>query len=185
MIDVNELRKGVTFELDGNLYKVIEYDHHKPGRGKATIRVKARDLRSGNVRDLSFISGDRIQDVRLDYHTVQYLYSDGSFYHFMDLDTYEQPALRAEVVRDAAPYLVEGVECKLTFFGNEPLDIELPTTVDLKVVEAETAIKGDRATSVTKRVVTETGFEAQVPAFIEVGDVIRVDTRTGAYVTRV
>lgn len=184
MIDVNELRKGVTFEQDGNLYKVIEYEHHKPGRGKATIRIKARDLRSGDLRDMSFISGDRVQDIDLDYHTVQYLYSDADFYHFMDLDTYEQPAIRAETLKEAAPYLKEGLEVKLTFFYNEPLDIDLPTTVDLKVVEAEPAIRGDRATSVTKRVVTETGAEVQVPAFVEVDDVIRVDTRTGEYVTR-
>ncbi len=185
MIDVNELRKGVTFESDGNLYKVIDYEHHKPGRGKATIRVKVRDLRSGNTRDMTFISGDRVENIRLDYHNVQFLYSDGTFYHFMDLDTFEQPALRAEVVGEASNFLIEGVEVKLTFYQNEALDIELPTTVDLKVVESDTALRGDRATSVTKRVVTETGLEAQVPAFIEVDDIIRIDTRTGEYVTRV
>jgi elongation factor P len=185
MIDVNELRKGVTFEHDGNLYKVLDYEHHKPGRGKATIRVKARDLRTGTTLDMSFISGDRVQDVRLDYHNVQYLYHDGRFYYFMDLDTYEQPAIQAEVLGEAPEYLKEGMEVKLTFYEKEPLDIDLPTTVDLEVVEAEMAVRGDTATGVTKKVTTETGLEVQVPNFVEVGDVIRVDTRDGSYVTRV
>ena len=184
MIDVNDLRKGVTFELDGALYKVLDYEHHKPGRGKATIRVKARNLRTGTILDKSFISGDRVQDVRLDYHNVQYLYSDGSLYHFMDLDTYEQPAISEDLVGDYAGYLKEGLEVKLTFFEGEPLDIELPTSVDLQVVHADIAVRGDTATGVTKRVTTETGLEVQVPNFVEEGDVIRVDTRNGAYVTR-
>jgi elongation factor P len=185
MIDVNDLRKGVTFELDGALYKVLDYEHHKPGRGKATIRVKARNLRSGTILDKSFISGDRVQDVRLDYHNVQYLYSDGSLYHFMDLDTYEQPAISADLIGDGTGYLKEGLEVKLTFFEGEPLDIELPTSVDLQVVHAAVAVRGDTATGVTKKVTTETGLEVQVPNFVEEGDVIRVDTRNGAYVTRV
>lgn len=185
MIDVNELRKGVTFELDGNLYKVLEYEHHKPGRGKATIRVKARNMRTGTIIDKTFSSGDRVQNVRLDYHNVQFLYSDGEFYHFMDQDTYEQPALRAEVIGDYINYLKEGLEAKLTFYGNEALDIELPVTVDLEVVQAEMAIRGDTATGVTKKVVLDTGLEVQVPSFVEAGDVIRVDTRSGEYVTRV
>jgi elongation factor P len=185
MIDVNELRKGVTFELDNNLYKVLEYEHHKPGRGKATIRVKARDMRTGTILEKTFNSGDRVQDVRLDYHNVQFLYTDGQFFHFMDLDTYEQPAIREELIGDNAGYLKEGMEAKLTFFGDEPIDIDFPVTVDLEVVEAEMAVRGDTATGVTKKVVTETGLAVQVPAFVDVGDVIRVDTRNGAYVTRV
>lgn len=185
MIDVNELRKGVTFELDNELFKVLEYEHHKPGRGKATIRVKARNLRTGTILDKTFISGDRVQDIRLEYHNVQYLYNDGQLYHFMDLETYDQPAIPAEVIGDAAKYLKEGLEVKLTFYQNEPLDIELPVTVDLNVVKAEVAVRGDTATGVTKKVTTETGLEVQVPNFVEEGDTIRVDTRTGAYLTRV
>jgi elongation factor P len=184
MIDVNDLRKGVTFELDGTLYKVLEYEHHKPGRGKATIRVKARNLRTGTILDKSFISGDRVQDVRLEYHNVQFLYSDGSLYYFMDLDTYEQPAISSEIIGDAAGYLKEGLEVKLTFYQNEPLDIELPITVDLAVVRAEVAVRGDTATGVTKKVTSETGLEVQVPNFVAEGDIIRVDTRTGTYITR-
>jgi elongation factor P len=185
MIDVNDLRKGVTFELDNSLYKVLDYEHHKPGRGKATIRVKARNLRTGTILDKTFISGDRVQDVRLDYHTVQYLYNDGSLYHFMDLESYEQPAISSEMIGEAAEYLKEGLEVKLTFFDKEPLDIDLPITVDLAVVQAEVAVRGDTATGVTKKVTTETGLAVQVPNFVEEGNVIRVDTRTGAYITRV
>jgi elongation factor P len=185
MIDVNELRKGVTFEHDNNLYKVVEYSHHKPGRGKATIRVKARNLRSGKLIDMTFNSSDRVQDIRLDFHNVQYLYNDGDFYHFMDLDTYEQPALPGDSLGDATQYLKEGMEVKLTFFENEPLDIDLPTTIDLEVTEALPSVRGDTATGVTKKVTTETGVAVDCPSFVEVGDIIRVDTRSGTYVTRV
>jgi elongation factor P len=185
MIDVNDLRKGTTFELDSRLYKVLEYSHNKPGRGNATIRVKAVDLRSGTTLEKTFQSGDRVQDVRLDFHNVQYLYNDGQFYHFMDLDTYDQPAISGEVLSDTAKYLKEGLEVKLTFYQGEPIDIELPTSVDLEVIQADIAVRGDTATGVTKKVTTETGLTVQVPNFVEQGDRIRVDTRTGAYVTRV
>jgi elongation factor P len=185
MIDVNDLRKGVTFELDGNLFKVLDYHHHKPGRGNATIRIKAVNLRTGSQIEKTFQSGDRVQDVRLDFHNVSYLYSDGQFYHFMDLDTYEQPAISGEILGDSAPFLKEGMEAKLTFYQGQPLDIELPTSVDLKVVQADVAVRGDTATGVTKKVKTETGLQVQVPNFVEEGDTIRVDTRTGSYVTRV
>lgn len=185
MIDVNELRKGVTFEMDDTLYKVLDYEHHKPGRGKATIRIKARNLRTGTILDKSFISGDRIQDVRLDYNMVQYIYSDGDFYYFMDKETYEQPAVSAELLGDSAQYLTEGLEVKLTFYQGEPLDIDLPTSVELEVTQADVAVRGDTATGVTKKVTTETGLQVGVPNFVEEGDVIRVDTRSGEYITRV
>jgi len=185
MIDVNDLRKGVTFEFDGQLFKVLEYSHHKPGRGNATIRVKARNLRSGTTLEKTFQSGERVQDVRLDFHNVQFLYADGGLYYFMDSETFEQPAVKADMLGGDALYLTEGMEVKLTFYQGEPLDIELPTSVDLKVVYAEVAVRGDTATGVTKRVKTETGLEVQVPNFVNEGDVIRVDTRSGAYVTRV
>lgn len=185
MIDVNDLRKGVTYLFDGNLYKVLDYHHHKPGRGNATIRVKTIDLRRGNITEQTFTSGDRVQDVRLDFHNVQYIYSDGELFYFMDLDTYEQPGISREVLGDSAQYLKEGMECKLTFFEGKPLDIELPLTVDMAVVEAEMAVRGDTATGVTKKVKTDTGLQVQVPGFVNVGDMIRINTSTGSYVTRV
>jgi len=185
MIDVNDLRKGVTFDFDGNLYKVIEYNHHKPGRGNATIRIKARNLRSGTTLEKTFQSGERVQDVRLDFHNVQFLYKDEIFYHFMDLETYEQPAISKEIIAEAADYLKEEMEVKLTFYKGEPIDIDLPTSVDLKVIHAEIAVRGDTATGVTKKVTVETGAKIDVPNFVVEGDTIRVDTRNGTYVTRI
>jgi elongation factor P len=184
MIDVNDLRKGVTFVLDGSLYKVLEYAHNKPGRGNATIRIKARDIRKGTTLEKTFQSGDRVQDIRLDFHNVSFLYSDEDYFHFMDLETYEQPAIKKDIIGDAGGFLKEGLEVKLTYYDNEPIDIELPTSVDLKVVRASVAVRGDTATGVTKKVEVETGMEVTVPQFVGEGDVIRVDTRTGAYVTR-
>jgi elongation factor P len=185
MIDVNELRKGVTFELDGNLLKVVEYSHNKTGRGNANIRVKARNLQTGANIERTFSSGQSVQDVSLDFHNVSYLYTDGDFYHFMDSETFEQPAIKKEMLGDDALFLKEGMEVKLTFYKGAPLDIEMPSSVDMKVVEAETAIRGDTATGVTKKVITETGLEVQCPQFVKVGDTIRVNTETGGYVTRV
>jgi elongation factor P len=185
MIDVNELRKGVTFELDGNIYKVLEYDHHKPGRGKATIRVDVRDLRTGVRLKKKFNSGDSVQDIRLTFRNVKYMYNDGETYHFMDVETYEQPSLKAEVLGDSAKFLTDEMEVKLTFYQQEPLDVDLPTAVDQEVVQAEPSVKGDTATTVTKSVTTNTGLEVFVPNFVNVGDTIRIDTRTGEYITRV
>ncbi len=185
MIDVNELRKGVTFELDGALFKVVDYSHNKSGRGNASIRIKARNLLTGANIERTFNSGQSVQDVRLDFHNVSYLYSDGEFYHFMDSETFDQPALEKEMLGETALYLKEGMEAKLTFYKGKPLDIELPTSVDMEVTEAEMAIRGDTATGVTKKVKTDTGLTVQVPNFVNVGDTIRVDTRTGEYVTRV
>ncbi len=185
MIDVNDLRKGVTFELDGNLWRVLEYAHHKPGRGNATIRIKARNLRTGSTLEKTFISGSQVQNARLDFHNVQYLYKDDQFYYFMDQETFDQPGIKADILGDSAGFLKEGMECKLTFYNGEPLDIELPTSVDLKIIHADIAVRGDTATGVTKKVQLETGIEVQVPNFISEGDTIRVDTRTGTYITRV
>lgn len=185
MIDVNDLRKGVTFDYDGKLYKVLDYSHNKTGRGNASIRIKARDLRTGTTLEKTFQSGDRVQDVRLDFHNVQFLYSDGDLFFFMDMETFEQPGIEKKIIGDTADFLKEGMEVKLTFYNNEAIDIELPTSVDLKVTQAEAAVRGDTATGVTKKVTVETGAEVQVPYFVNEGDVIRVDTRTRAYVTRV
>ncbi|KAF0107382.1 MAG: elongation factor P [Anaerolineaceae bacterium] len=184
MIDVNDLRKGVTFELDGHLFKVIEYSHHKPGRGNATIKIRARNLRTGSNLEKTFISGSQVQEARLDFHNVQYLYNDGDNYYFMDQETFDQPGIPKDVLGGSADFLQEGMSCKLTFYDGEPLDVELPTTVDLKVVFAEVAVRGDTATGVTKKVRCETGVEVQCPNFVKEGDTIRVDTRDGTYVTR-
>lgn len=184
MIDVNELRRGVTFTMDGELYKVLEYQHHKPGRGNAIIRTKLRNLRTGTTIQQNFISGDRVEDIRVERRGVQYLYTDGDLYYFMDTETYEQTPLSKSMLDDQVLYLKEGMELVLSTYEGEALDVELPTTVDMEVVDAEMAIAGDTATGTLKRVTLETGLEVQAPLFVDVGDVIRVDTRTGEYVTR-
>jgi len=184
MIGVQDLRKGVTFELDGDLYRVLEYQHHKPGRGNAVIRTKLRNLRSGGTLDRNFTSGERVQDVRLEKRSLQYLYRDGPLYHFMDTDTYEQPVVPAEAIGDAAQYLKESMTIDVLFHQGEALEIELAVTVDLKVTLTEPGVKGDTATGATKAATLETGLVVQVPLFVEQGDVIRVDTRTGDYLTR-
>jgi len=185
MIGVNELRRGVTFTMDGELYKVLEYQHHKPGRGKAIIRTTLRNLRTGATIQHNFISGDRVEDIRVERRGVQYLYADGDLYHFMDTETYDQTALPESVLGDQVRYLKEGMELVLATYESEALDVEMPTTVDMEVVEAEMAVAGDTATGTLKKVTLETGLEVQVPLFVEQGNVIRVDTRTGEYVTRV
>jgi elongation factor P len=142
-------------------------------------------LLTGANIEKTFNSGNTVQDVRLEYHNVQYLYSDGEFYNFMDNETFEQPAVKGDLLGEDALYLTEGMEVKLTFYKGEAIDIELPTSVDLEVVDADMAIRGDTATGVTKKVRVQTGLQVQVPNFVNVGDTIRVDTRTGEYVTRV
>ena len=185
MIDVNELRKGVTFELDGNLLKVLDYEHNKSGRGNASIRIKARNLQTGATFERTFNSGNRVQDVRLDFQNVQFLYGDADFFYFMNTETYEQPAVHAEIMKESAPFLKEGTEVKLTFYQNEIIDVELPISVDLKVIQADIAVRGDTATGVTKQVTVETGAKVMVPNFVSEGDIIRINTSTGEYLTRV
>jgi elongation factor P len=185
MIDVNELRKGVTFTMDGELYKVLDYLHHKPGRGKATIRTTLRNLRTGGTLQKNFISGDRVEDIRIDRRGVQYLYNDGDMYHFMDTESYEQVAIPAAVLSEQMPYLKESMQLILSTHEGEPLDVELPIAVEMNVIEAEPAVAGNTATGALKKIKIETGLELNVPLFIEVGDTIRVDTRTGEYLTRV
>jgi elongation factor P len=184
MIDVNDLKKGVTFEMDDELYRVLDYHHIKMGRGNATIRVKVRNLRSGVTSEKTFNSGERVQDTRLEKHEVQYLYSDGDLYHFMDTQTYEQPTISADMLGNGVNYLTDGMTLSLLTYDGESIDVELPTTVDLEVVEAEPGFAGDTAQGATKEVTVSSGLKVQTPLFVQVGDVIRIDTRTGNYVTR-
>lgn len=185
MIDVNELRKGTTFELDGQLYRVLEYSHNKPGRGNATIRTKIRNIRSGATMDKTFQSGERVQDIRIETREMQFLYHDGDLYHFMDTASFEQVAMNAQTLDEAVHYMTDNMAIMVQEYEGEPLGVDLPTAVELKVIEAEPAVKGDTATGATKQVTVETGFKVSVPMFVKEGDVIRIDTRNGEYVTRV
>jgi elongation factor P len=185
MIGVNELRKGVTVVLEGQLWRVLEYDHYKPGRGNAVIRTKLRNLRTGSTIARNFVSGEKVQDAPLDHRTVQYLYNDGDLYTFMDVETFEQPSIGKAVIEDKLPYLKEGTTLEFEEFEGEPIGIELPITVDLLVTDAPPGYAGDTATAASKEATLETGLVIQVPLFVKTGDVIRIDTRTGEYLTRV
>ena len=184
MLSATELRKGVTFELDGELHRVLEYQHSYIGRGSANVRVKLRNLRTGRTIEHTFGANEKFQDVRLELRQVQYLYRDGDLFYFMDTETYEQPAVTAETLQEKVDYLKEGLVLSISMYEGQPLEIELPVTVDLKVSQTDPGVKGDTATGATKRATTETGLAVQVPLFIEEGDIVRVDTRTGEYLTR-
>jgi elongation factor P len=185
MIDANELRKGTCFLLDGQLFQVIEYQHYKPGRGNAIIRTKIRNMRTGAIIPRNFLDGHRFEEADVERRSVQYLYEDGEFFYFMDADTYDQLSVGESLIGERSGYLKEGMELTLTTFEEEAIDIDLPTSIELEVVESEMAVAGDTATGASKTIVCETGLKVQVPLFINIGDVIRVDTRSGEYSTRV
>ncbi|HMQ51183.1 MAG TPA: elongation factor P [Anaerolineae bacterium] len=185
MISANDLRKGTTYTEDGDLFKVLDFSHNKTARGGATIRVKVSNLRTGSIFEKTYNGGERVQDIRLDHSQAQYLYNDGDLYYFMDNETFEQPAINKEILEEIIPYLTENMEVKISSYDGEPIDIEIPVTVDLKVIETEPGFAGDTAQGATKPATLSTGLVVQTPLFVNIGDMIRVDTRTGAYVTRV
>lgn len=185
MIDAGELKKGITIELDGNLYQVLDYQHIKMGRGSAQIRLKLRDLRAGYITERSFQASERFKRAFLEHRPVQYIYNDEHLYYFMDTKTYEQIPLDRSVLGDALNYLKEGLNLELLTHNGKPVGIELPVAVELKVVETGPAFKGDTATAGSKPAKLETGITIKVPLFINNGDVIKVDTRTGEYLERV
>jgi elongation factor P len=185
MIDVNQLRKGTTFTRDGDLYRVADYKHVKTGRGNATIRLKVRNLRTGSLTEMSFSSGNTVENIRVEARNVQYLYDDGEFLHFMDNETYEQPQLRRDVFGDDLLYLKENMSITLNSFEGEIIDYALPATMEYSVREVEMAVTGDRANNPTKKITLETGLEINAPMFINAGDVVRVNIEEGTYLTRV
>lgn len=186
MIGVQDLRKGTTFlDDDGNLLVVLDFAHNKQGRGNATINLKTRNLRTGSNTQISYQSGKRVNDVSLETKNVQYLYKDGDNYVFMDQETYEQPVLSDDVLADHAQWLKEGTTVELLVYNDEPLDVKLPTTVDLVVTETAPSFKGNTASGGGKPATLETGAVVQVPFFVNVGDTVRVNTDSGEYLTRV
>jgi elongation factor P len=185
MITTGDLKKGVSIEMDGNLFTIVEWQHIKMGRGGAIVRIKLRNLRSGSIIERTFDAGSRFQRAYLDRHTVQYSYSDGDLYYFMDQDTYEMVQLSSEQLGDAKNYLLDGMELDVVYYNDEPINVELPITVDLEVTYTEPGFKGDTATGGTKPATLETGLVVQVPLFVSTGDKIRVKTDTDTYVERV
>ena len=185
MINVGEIKKGIIIELDGQLYSIVDFQHIKMGRGSAQVRLKLRNVKTGGIIDRSFQATEKFQRVRLDHRTVQYQYNDGDLYHFMDTETFDQIALTREQLGDAINYLKDGIELELLSYKDEPIGVELPITVDLKIEQTEPGFRGDTATGGTKPAVVETGLVVQVPLFVNQGETIRVDTRTGQYLERV
>jgi len=185
MITTSDLKKGLTIEMDGELYRILDWQHIKIARGSAQVRMKLRNLRSGATITHTCQAGSRFPRARLDRAHVQYLYHDGALYHFMDTDTFEQTAMNEEDLGDAVSYLKDSLELDVLSYEGEPIEVELPITLELEVTETEPGFKGNTATGGTKRATLETGLVVQVPLFVSTGDVIKVDTRYGTYVERV
>ena len=185
MIEAAQLRRGTVIEIDNALHEVLDANLQKVGRGGATVKTKLRNLERGSVIDRTFNSNEKMDDIRLETRRVQYLYSDGDLYHFMDLETFEQPALSQASVAEVEQYLVENLELSLAMHEGRAIKIELPVTVDLEVAEAPPGVRGDTASGGTKPVTLSNGVVVNVPFFIDRGDILRIDTRTGDYVTRV
>ncbi|UCH43379.1 MAG: elongation factor P [Dehalococcoidales bacterium] len=183
MISGTELRKGVTIELEDKLYQVIDYQHVKMKR-TALARVKLRDIRDGHTIERTFQSGEKFVRARLEMRNTQYLYNDGDLYYFMDEETFEQIPVNSSQLGDTVDYLKEGMSLQLSSYRGELVGVELPITVDLEVTETGPGFKGDTATAGTKPATLETGITIQVPLFINQGDIIKVDTRSGTYIER-
>jgi len=184
MISGSELRRGIIIELEGKLYQVIEYQHVKMKR-TALAKVKLRDMQAGHTIERTFQSNEKCTQVRLDYRNSQYLYNDGGLYYFMDEENYEQTALSAEQLGDTVNYLKDSISVRISSYQGELIDVELPITVELKVIDTGPSFKGDTATAGNKPAILETGITIQVPMFINNEDIIKVDTRTGSYLERI
>jgi elongation factor P len=185
LISTGDVRKGVIIELDGQLMKVLDWTHIKMARGSAQVRMKLQNVRKGDIVERTFQAGTRWPRARVEQRRVQFLYSDGDNYHFMDNETYDQFALSAAQLSDDARYLKENTDVFVSTHDGEVLGVDLPVTVDLRVARTERGFAGDTATGARKPATLETGVVVQVPLFVNEGDTLRIDTRTGEYVTRV
>ena len=185
MISTNDVKPGMALELPDGLFQIVEYQHVKPGKGKAFVRMKLKNLVSGAVLDRTFRADEDVPQAVIDRRDHQFLYRDDLGFHFMNLETYAQFALPDEDIGEASDYLTEGSTVMLPLFQDHPIGVELPASVELKVTEAEPGVKGDRVSGATKPVTLETGLVVQAPLFVEAGDTIKVDTRSGSYMTRV
>ncbi|MDI9442140.1 MAG: elongation factor P [Firmicutes bacterium] len=184
MISVNDFRTGTTIELDGDIYVVVDFLHVKPGKGAAFVRSKLRNIRSGNVVERTFRAGERVARAHIELKHMQYLYSTGDEYFFMDTETYDQVSLNAQDLGDAPKYLLENMTIGIQFYQGEAVGVDLPSAVVLTVTHTEPGFRGDTAQGATKPAELETGIKVQVPLFIEQGEKIKVDTRTGEYLSR-
>ena len=184
MIDTGDVKKGVIIELDGQLMKVLDWTHIKMARGSAQVRMKLQDVRRGDIVEKTFQAGARWPRARVEQRKVQYLYGDGNAFHFMDNETYDQFAVSAMQIGDDARFLKEGTEILVSMYESEVLGVDLPVSVDLRVTQTDPGFAGNTATGAKKAATVETGLVVQVPLFVNEGDMLRIDTRTGDYMTR-
>lgn len=185
MISAGDFRNGITIELDNNIYQIIEFQHVKPGKGAAFVRTKLKNIKNGGVVEKTFRPTEKCPQARIDRADMQYLYSDGDLFHFMDVETYEQIALDAEAIGDALKFVKENEMVKMCSHNGNVFAVEPPLFVELKITDTEPGFKGDTATGASKPAVVETGATVYVPLFVEQDDVIKIDTRTGEYLSRV
>ena len=184
MISSNDFRPGVTIEIDNQVWQVVDFQHVKPGKGAAFVRAKIKNLQTGAVIERTFNAGEKLPKAQVDRRPMQYLYADGDSFHFMDTETYDQVMLTKDQLTEALNFLKENMEITVLFFNGTIIGVELPNSVDLTVVETDPGIRGDTATGGTKPAKLETGYVVKVPMFINEGDVLRIDTRPGAYIER-
>lgn len=183
-MNVNNLRRGDSIIVDGELFVVIESQHHKPGKGAAVMRTKLKNVKKGAIINKTFAGGDKVEEADVSFRHVQFLYNDGENYIFMDLETYEQTAVAEDIIGDGKLYLLDGMEADIQFHDDEVIAVNLPTHVVLEVKYTEPGFKGDTSSGATKTAELETGLSVNVPLFIEIGDKIKIDTRDNSYVER-
>ncbi len=184
-ISTNDLKNGITLEIDNNLFQVVEFQHVKPGKGGAFVRSKLRNLRNGAVIDKTFNAGVRVEQAMLDKKDMQFLYRDGDEYVFMDQESYDQQNVAPTALGDAADYMVENMVALIAFYNGEIVTVEIPASVELTIADTDPGVQGDRVSGARKPATLETGKVIQVPLFINPGDKVKVDTRSGDYITRV
>jgi elongation factor P len=185
MISAGDFRKGITFEMEGDVYNIIDFQHVKPGKGAAFVRTKIKNIKTGSTTERTFNPNDKFPKAHIETKEMQYLYNDGSLYYFMDLESYEQIPLNEDQVEDAIKFIKENMNAVIKFHKGNAFSVEPPNFVELEVVETEPGFKGDTATGSFKPAIVETGASIGVPLFVNIGDVIRIDTRTGEYMERV
>ena len=185
MISAGDFRKGITLEIDGNVYQIMEFQHVKPGKGAAFVRTKIKDVINGGVVERTFRPTEKFPAARIDRVDMQYLYADGDLYNFMDVNTYEQVALNTDLIGDALKFVKENEMCKICSYNGKVFSVEPPLFVELEITDTEPGFKGDTATGATKPATVETGAVVYVPLFVNQGDKIKIDTRTGEYLSRV
>jgi elongation factor P len=184
MISSNDFRSGTTIELDGSVWRVVEFLHVKPGKGSAFVRTKLKNVQSGNVVERTFRAGETVASATIEKRTMQHTYKEGDSFIFMDMESFEEATLTPQQMGDRAKYLKEGMEANILFWNEQILDVELPTSVILEITDTDPGVKGDTATGGTKPAIVETGAQVMVPLFISIGERIKIDTRDGSYLGR-